>query len=63
MGHVIAIAIWILLFGLNQLASIDNNLYLYGYSPRYTISDMNGFGHFGEAIFGSELIGWPVVVY
>lgn len=51
MGHVIAIAIWILLFGLNQLAGIDNNLYLYSYSPRYTISDMNGFGHFGEAIF------------
>ena len=51
MGHVIAIAIWVLLFGLNSLADVNNNLYLYGYSPGYTVSDMNGFGHFGEALF------------
>jgi ABC-2 type transport system permease protein len=51
MGHVIAIAIWVILFGLNQLANVDNNLYLYSYAPGYTVSDMNGFGHFGEAIF------------
>ncbi|MFY9243970.1 MAG: M1 family aminopeptidase [Polaribacter sp.] len=51
MGHVIAIAIWVLLFGLNNLADINNNLYLYSYSPGYTVSDMNGFGHFGEALF------------
>ena len=51
MGHVIAIAIWLLLFGLNSLADINNNLYLYSYSPSYTLSDMNGFGHFGEALF------------
>lgn len=50
MGHVIAIAIWVLLFGLNSLADIDNNLYLYSYAPSYTVSDMNGFGHFGEAL-------------
>jgi ABC-type transport system involved in multi-copper enzyme maturation permease subunit len=50
MGHVIAIAIWVLLFGLNSLADVNNNLYLYGYAPGYTISDMNGFGHFGEAL-------------
>ncbi|OWW25836.1 peptidase M1 [Zobellia sp. OII3] len=50
MGHVIAIAIWALLFGLNSLAEVDNNLYLYSYAPRYIVSDMNGFGHFGEAL-------------
>lgn len=51
MGHVIAIAIWALLFGLNSFVDINNNLYLYGYTPNYRISDMNGFGHFGAAIF------------
>lgn len=51
MGHVIAIAIWVFLFGLNQFADVNNNLYLYSYAPGYTVSDMNGFGHFGEAIF------------
>lgn len=50
MGHVIAIAFWVLLFGLNSLAEIDNNLYLYSYAPGYTLSDMNGFGHFWEAL-------------
>ena len=50
MGHVIAIAIWVLLFGLNSLADVNNNLYLYSYAPGYTVSDMNGFGHFGEAL-------------
>ena len=51
MGHVIAIAFWVLLFGLNSMADVDNNLYLYSYAPSYTVSDMNGFGHFAEAIF------------
>lgn len=50
-GHVIAIAIWVLLFGLNQLANVDNNLYLYSYAPNYIVSDMNGFGHFAEPLF------------
>ena len=50
MGHVIAIAIWVLLFGLSSIADVDNNLYLYSYAPGYTVSDMNGFGHFGEAL-------------
>jgi ABC-2 type transport system permease protein len=51
LGHVVAIAIWVLLFGLNSLADVDNNLYLYSYAPGYTISDMNGFGHFGTSLF------------
>jgi ABC-2 type transport system permease protein len=50
MGHVIAIAIWAFLFALNSLADINNNLYLYSYAPNYTLSDMNGFGHFSEAL-------------
>lgn len=50
-GHVIAIAIWVLLFGLSSLADVNNNLYLYSYAPGYTVSDMNGFGHFAEALF------------
>ena len=50
MGHVIAIAIWAFLFALNSLADINNNLYLYSYTPNYTLSDMNGFGHFSEAL-------------
>ncbi|QCX00788.1 peptidase M1 [Aggregatimonas sangjinii] len=50
LGHVVAIAVWALLFGLNSLADIDNNLYLYSYSPSYTVSDMNGFGHFAPAL-------------
>jgi ABC-2 type transport system permease protein len=50
LGHVIAIAIWVLLFGINTLAEIDNNLYFYSYSPGYIISDMNGFGHFTKAL-------------
>ena len=50
LGHVVAISIWVLLFGLNAMADIDNNLYLYSYAPGYTVSDMNGFGHFGKAL-------------
>jgi ABC-2 type transport system permease protein len=50
MGHVIAIAIWVLLFGLSSLADGNNNLCLYNYAPGYTVSDMNGFGHFSKAL-------------
>ncbi len=50
LGHVVAIAIWVLLFGINSLAEIDNNMYFYSYAPGYTISDMNGFGHFTKAL-------------
>ncbi|NJC28058.1 ABC transporter permease/M1 family aminopeptidase [Neolewinella antarctica] len=46
MGHVISIGVWVLLFGLNDVADINYNLLLYNYRPGYVISDMNGFGHF-----------------
>ncbi|MEM6379200.1 MAG: peptidase M1, partial [Bacteroidota bacterium] len=51
LGHVITIAIWLMIFGVNSLANIDYNLLFYGYRPGYTISDMNGFGHFGKSQF------------
>jgi ABC-type transport system involved in multi-copper enzyme maturation permease subunit len=49
LGHVVAIGIWLLLFGLNAFADINYNLLLYNYRPGYVISDMNGFGHFYAA--------------
>ncbi|MGB5356500.1 MAG: ABC transporter permease, partial [Eudoraea sp.] len=54
-GHVVAIAIWVLLFGINSFLDVDNNLYLYAYAPGYIVSDMNGFGHFGTALFWFRL--------
>lgn len=55
LGHVVAIAIWAFLFGLNSLAEVNNNMYLYSYSPGYTLSDMNGFGHFGKALLSFRI--------
>jgi len=46
LGHVITIAIWAGLFAANSLGDIGYNMFLYGYAPGYTVSDMNGFGHF-----------------
>lgn len=46
LGHVIAISVWLVLFGINQIAEVDFNMWLYSYRPGYLISDMNGFGHF-----------------
>lgn len=55
LGHVITISIWVLLFGLSAFADADYNMLLYGYAPNYTISDMNGFGHFGPSQFWFRL--------
>ncbi len=55
LGHVITIAIWVLLFGISSIANVDYNLFLYGYTPGYTISDLNGFGHFGPSLFWFRL--------
>ena len=46
LGHVIAISVWLVLFGINTIAEVDFNMALYSYRPGYLISDMNGFGHF-----------------
>lgn len=55
LGHVITIAFWVLLFGINSLADVNYNMLLYGYTPGYTVSDMNGFGHFGPSLFWFRL--------
>ena len=55
LGHVVTIAIWLLLFGLNAFADVNYNLFLYGYTPNYIISDLNGFGHFGPSQFWFRL--------
>lgn len=55
MGHIFTITIWLILFGLSSFADIDYNLFLYSYTPGYTISDMNGFGHFGPSLFWFRL--------
>ncbi|WP_010517574.1 ABC transporter permease/M1 family aminopeptidase [Croceivirga radicis] len=46
LAHVVAIGFWVVLFAINSLADVDNNMLLYSYTPYYIISDMNGFGHF-----------------
>jgi len=51
LGHVITIAVWLLIFGISSLASVDYNLLFYSYRPGYTISDMNGYGHFAASQF------------
>ncbi|SDT44601.1 Peptidase family M1 [Maribacter dokdonensis] len=64
LGHVITIAIWAALFAISSLADIDYNMYLYGYAPGYTISDMNGFGHFlsGQNWFRLYWLGFGFVL-
>lgn len=50
MGHVVSIGIWVVLYSLRAFAEWDYNLFFYSYSPGYTISDMNGFGHYLKPI-------------
>jgi hypothetical protein len=57
MGHVATIGVWILLFCLRSFADVNYNLFLYSNSPGYTISDMNGFGHYLMPPPGSIFIG------
>jgi len=51
LGHVVTIAVWLLIYGINGIGDVDYNLFLYSYTPGYTISDMNGFGHFPTSQF------------
>jgi ABC-2 type transport system permease protein len=51
-GHGIVIGIFVItpiLFSFGW----ENSLYLYGSTPSYTYSDMNGYGHFVPALFWS----------
>ena len=50
LGHVIAIAIYVLMFSIPNFADIDFNMFIYANRPGYLISDMNGFGHFIPAV-------------
>jgi len=54
-GHVVTIAIWVFLFGINAFADVNYNLFLYSYVPGFRLSDMNGFGHFGPSQFWFRL--------
>ncbi len=51
-GHGIAIGIFVLVPILYSFGW-ENTLYLFGNTPPYTYSDMNGYGHFVPALFWS----------
>ena len=51
-GHGIAIGIFVLVPILFNFGW-ENTLYLFGNTPPYTYSDMNGYGHFVPALFWS----------
>jgi hypothetical protein len=51
-GHAIVIGSFVLLAVL-QAHGWENTLYLFGNTPSYTYSDMNGYGHFVPALFWS----------
>ncbi|MEM6630661.1 MAG: M1 family aminopeptidase [Bacteroidota bacterium] len=50
LGHVVLIGVWLAMFGIRQIAEYDFNLFFYSYTPGYTLSDMNGFGHFFSSL-------------
>jgi hypothetical protein len=67
-GHVVSIGIWVLMFSLRQFGEYNYNLFFYSYTPGYTLSDMNGFGHFLRPLtlfnaywlaFGAFCSRWP----
>jgi ABC-2 type transport system permease protein len=51
-GHAIVIGSFVLLAVL-QAHGWENTLYLFGNTPNYIYSDMNGYGHFVPALFWS----------
>jgi ABC-2 type transport system permease protein len=51
-GHAIVIGLFVLLPILYNFGW-ENTLYLFGQTPAYTYSDMNGYGHFVPALFWS----------
>lgn len=58
-GHGVAIGIVVLVPILSAFGW-ENTLYLYGNTPPYTYSDMNGYGHFVPAILWS-MVYWFAV--
>jgi ABC-2 type transport system permease protein len=51
-GHAIVIGSFVLIAVL-QAHGWENTLYLFGNTPNYTYSDMNGYGHFVHGLFWS----------
>ncbi|OOG69433.1 M1 family aminopeptidase [Algoriphagus sp. A40] len=49
-GHAAAIGIWLVMIILRDFADYNFNLFFFSYKPSYTWSDMNGLGHFAEAL-------------
>ena len=49
-GHGIVVGIFVIIPTL-QSFGLENTLYLFGNTPAYTYSDMNGYGHFVPALF------------
>lgn len=45
-GHVVAIGLYAAILFIPGMMDVDYNMFLFGSRPGYTISDMNGFGHF-----------------
>ena len=55
LGHIISIAVWMVLFGVRNFGEQDYNLFFYSYTPGYRISDLNGFGHFWKPLLSFNL--------
>lgn len=55
LGHFAGLGVWIVMFVLRTFLNFNYNLAFYSYKPDYLISDMNGFGHFGEPLFWYNL--------
>jgi ABC-2 type transport system permease protein len=54
-GHFVGLAIWIVMFVLRGFLEYNYNLAFFSFKPGYLISDMNGFGHFGQPLFWFNL--------
>ncbi len=52
-GHGIVIGVFVIALPILSSFGWENTLYLYGNTPSYTYSDMNGYGHFVPALFWS----------
>lgn len=44
-GHTIGLLLWLVLFFLDKSGTLDYHLLLYGITPKYQLSDMDGLGH------------------
>lgn len=56
-GHVVNVGFWIVQGGIQQFAEATYNMFFFGNTPNYRLSDMNQMGHFWAAQ-GSFLTYW-----